>query len=866
MDHRSRGDGEGGDDRVGAGGWGAGGAGNAANDGSRGSRGSGPREGSRGLQLFAFGEIAFAVLALQIVLSRLIGSTISYYFAFLLVSLAMLGLGSGALLVQLAPRTFTRERSGAQAAWGSLAMAVCCLAGTLALLVIYPRLGIAGTASAGRRPWILAALFACLFPMFLCGGLVVAIVLADCRARFHRVYAVDLGAAALGCLAAVALLSGLTPVEVLLKVLAVLPATAAALFALSGGRRRLALLGLAAAAALLLAGNALAAARRVARPPHVTTMFRHEVLSEWNSFSSVRAFPGFFQTWALSPAYRGRRFPMLSLLIDGIGGSQIVRFDGDPRSLAAYDYLDADLTALGQQLVPAQGSELIIGPGGGVDVLQAVRRGRRDITLVEINPLVVRVVNQDLAAFSGRPYELPGVRTFVENGRTFILRTRNQWDLIDLTWVDFGGSATALAFSENYLYTVESYRELLRHLRPGGCFAFLRALGFGEMVVSDSMRGIAVAVEALRREGVADPGRQILVAGAVSPFHPRPMCYVLVKRSPFTAEEIARARDFLRRLEFVPIWLPDGGPAPAEILEPFSLFSGVIRATITASGADLERFYREAPYDIAPSTDDNPFYFAARGGPHRAPGPAVQDLAACLGLLLALLVPFVLVPLIPVARRMAPLGDGGWAALAYFSAIGAGYILIEIDLFHLLSVVLGNPTYTFATVLATLLLATGAGSLLGRRLAGAGPSALALAFIALCGSLLALLLGRSWLLAELVALPLPLRVACTVAVIAPLGFLMGLPMATGVTLIGARLDLMMWGWALNASCSVVASVAAVYLAMEKGISFTFALGSACYLAAGLLAQELWRRRPRRAAEQLAAAAAVEPAAERLTLG
>jgi SAM-dependent methyltransferase len=800
------------------------------------------------------------VLALQIVLSRLIGSTVSYYFAFLLISLAMLGLGSGALLVQLAPRRFTPERCGAQAAWGSLGMAASCLAGTLAALVLYPRLGIAGTAYAGHRPWVLAALFACLFPMFFCGGLVVAIVLADCRARFHRVYAVDLGAAALGCLAAVALLSGLTPVEVLLKVLAVLPATAAALFALGSGRRRLALLGLAAAAALLLAGNALAAARRIARPPHLTTMRRPEVLSEWNSFSSVRVFPGPFRTWALSPTYRGRRFPMLDLLIDGIGGSQIVYFDGDPRSLAAYDYLDADLTALGQQLVPAPGRELIIGPGGGVDVLQAVRRGRRDVTLVEINPLVVRVVNRDLAAFSGRPYGLPGVRTFVENGRTFILRTRDQWDLIDLTWVDFGGSATALAFSENYLYTVESFRELLRHLRPGGCFAFLRALGFGEMVVSDSMRGIAVAVEALRREGVADPGRQILVAGAVSPFHPRPMCYVLVKRSPFTAAETARARDFLRRLDFVPIWLPDGGPAPAEVLEPFSLFSGIIRATITTAGADLERFYRDAPYDITPSTDDNPFYFATRGGPHRAPGPAVQDLAACLGLLLALLVPFVLLPLIPVARRMAPLGGGGRAALAYFSAIGAGYILVEIDLFHLLSVVLGNPTYTLATVLATLLLATGAGSLLGRRLAAAGPSALALAFIALCGGLLALLLGRSWLLAELVALPLPLRVPCTAAVIAPLGFLMGLPMATGVRLIGARLDLMMWGWALNASCSVVASVAAVYLAMEKGIGFTFALGSACYLAAGLLAQELWRRRPRTAAELPAAAGAAGPAA------
>jgi predicted membrane-bound spermidine synthase len=802
----------------------------------------------RGLRLFAFGEIAFTILALQIVLSRLIGSTMSYYYAFLLVSLAMLGLGSGGLLVQLAPRRFTPERCAAQAAWGSLAMALCCLAGTLALLAIYPHLGLAGlaglpgTAAARQRPWLLAALFGCLFPAFLCGGLVVAIVLADLRARFHRVYAVDLLAAALGCLAAVALLSTLTPVEVLLKVLAVMPATAATLFAVAGARQRLALLCLGAALALLVAGNGLAGVPRIARPPHVATLFRRELLSEWNSFSSVRVFAGRFQTWALSPGYAGPRFSMLDLLIDGIGGTQIVNFDGDPRSLARYAYLEDDLTALGQQLVPAAGSELIVGPGGGVDVLQAVRRGRRDVTLVEINPLVVRVVNQDLAAFSGSPYRLPGVRTFVDNGRTFLLRSRRQWDLIDLTWVDFGGSATALAFSENYLYTVEAYRELLRHLRPGGCFAFLRALGFGELVVSDSMRGVAVAAEALRREGVADPGRQILVAGAISPYHPRPMCYVLVKRSPFSAAETAFAREFLRRRDFVPIWLPDGGPAAEEIVPPFSLFSGVIRATITTPERDLDRFYRQAPYDVAPATDDNPFYFAQRAGPNRPAGPAVRDLEVCLALLAGLLVPFVLLPLLPLLRRMQPLGAGGWAALGYFSAIGAGYVLIEIELFHRFSVVLGNPTYTFATVLATLLLSTGAGSLLARRLAGAGRPALAAAFLALVGGLLALLLSRAWLLAALVGLALPLRVAGTIAVVAPLGLLMGLPMATGVGLIGARLDLMLWGWALNASCSVLASVAAVYLAMEKGISFAFALGAGCYLAAGLLAQEMWRRR------------------------
>ena len=147
---------------------------------------------------------------------------------------------------------------------------------------------------------------------------------------------------------------------------------------------------------------------------------------------------------------------MLDLIIDGMGGTEIVRFDGNPASLKDYTYLDQDLTALASRLLPGNARQLIIGPGGGVDILQAVRAGRTDITVVEINPLIVSVVNRKLGWFSGRPYDLPGVRLVLENGRTFIKRTTDTFDLISLTWVDTGGSATALAFSENYLYTVEA--------------------------------------------------------------------------------------------------------------------------------------------------------------------------------------------------------------------------------------------------------------------------------------------------------------------------------------------------------------------------------------------------------------------------
>jgi spermidine synthase len=136
-------------------------------------------------------------------------------------------------------------------------------------------------------------------------------------------------------------------------------------------------------------------------------------------------------------------------MIDGIGGTQVVKFDGRKASLHQLEYLDHDLTALGQELAPSPGRRLVIGPGGGVDILQGVRAGATNLTAVEINPLVVSVVNSDLLAFSGAPYRLPGVNVVVENGRTFLERSRSAWDLISLTWVDTGGSAVALAATEN---------------------------------------------------------------------------------------------------------------------------------------------------------------------------------------------------------------------------------------------------------------------------------------------------------------------------------------------------------------------------------------------------------------------------------
>jgi len=791
--------------------------------------------------VLAFGLIAMSVLLVQVVLSRLFASIMTYYYAFMLISLAMLGLASGSLLVQLMPRVFTATRFSLQAMICGAAMGMFGIVGTLAVLAVYPHTNVGSLAFTPRQFWPLAGMFWCLFPFFLCGGLVVAMVFARYREHFNLLYAVDLVFAAGGCLLAIVLLEGSTPVQVLLGFCAV-PMLAGALF--GAADRRNAAGGVVAVAVMwLLAGLFLSQMATVAKPQHASWLTRPTVVSEWNAVSAIRVHPGRFFTWALSPRYSGPRLDMLDLIIDGTGGTEIVRFDGNPATLKEYAYLDQDLTALSNHLLPAVAKQLIIGPGGGVDILQAVHMGRDDITVVEINPLVVRVVNQILAPFSGRPYDLPGVRLVLENGRTFIKRNTDRFDLISLTWVDTGGSATALAFSENYLYTVEAFREFFNHLAPDGYFAFLRGLGRGEVSRTDSMRGIAVAWEALAQEGIADPARHMLVTAVDSPFFGRSMCFVLVKKSPLTAADVTRSLAFTGQYGFELLWAPAVGVDLPAAQPEFVDYAALVKTIVTER--DRPRMFREAPFDISLATDDNPFYFVERARPGQRAGIGVLQLQTLVIALMVLVVPFLFVPLLPSLRRVTDV-EQHWpsalAALAYFSLIGIAFMGVEIELFHVFALLLGSPIVTFAVVLASLLLSSGAGSYASSRLRNAGPLGLAAVFAALVGLLAVFMLTRGYLLSTVVAAPLPARVAATLLIVAPLGFLMGMPMPLGMGLVARSERLVLWGWSLNGVFSVLASVGAIYSAIHIGTTRTFAIAAAAYVLAAVMLQ-IVRRRP-----------------------
>jgi len=317
---------------------------------------------------------------------------------------------------------------------------------------------------------------------------------------------------------------------------------------------------------------------------------------------------------------------------------------------------------------------------------------------------------------------------------------------------------------------------------------------------------------------------------------------VLVKRSPFTAADVARSKEFTEQYGFETLWAPPVGvefrPPPAE----FADYTALVRSILTER--DRAKMFRDAPFDISLATDDNPFYFVERARPGQRAGVGVLQLQTLFGALLVLIIPFLLLPLVSTFRRGSeePAGQpalGVAAAIAYFSLIGVGFMGVEIEMFHVFALLLGSPIVTFSVVLAGLLLSSGVGSYAAGRLQHSHAAAAGV-FVALLALLAVFLLTRGYLLSSVVAAPMAARVGATLLIVAPLGFLMGMPMPLGMSQVAGSPRLVLWGWSLNGVFSVLASVGAIYCAIYWGTTRTFMLAAVTYLLAGLMLQVLRR--------------------------
>jgi hypothetical protein len=753
---------------------------------------------------------ALATLLVELSLTRIFSVVFYYHFAFLAISIALFGLGAGGVFSYVVAgwRGPLYARLGGLAALNSVAVL-----GSLVFLLTRP----------GEPGYLTLALvyFTTALPFFL-AGTVLSLVIADTVQKVDRVYFFDLMGAGAGCLLLVPLLNRFGGPNTVIAAAAVYAVSASIWFNLAGKLAgRAGGVGLALALVFLLIYNARAPVIdvRYAKGARLS----NERFVKWNSSSRV----------ALAPEGASNR---LMIVIDADAATSIPNIDF--ANLAEKDR--ATLLSQGPGLPYALrpgAKTLVIGPGGGYDVARALASGSRDITGVEVNPIIANTIMRErFAALSGGLYLRPDVHIHVEDGRSYVRRTRDRFQVIQATLVDTWASTAAGAFalSESTLYTTDAFRDYLDRLSDDGVLAFTR---WGFQPPRESLRVVVLARTALELLGERDAALHVMVLREGTPedlANWGSTDTILIARKPFQASDIARIKQIAANGRIQPVYLP--GDEPSNVFGEYLL------------RRDPGSFLKSYAYDVSPVGDNRPFFFytvqphdiwhfvtsASRLNADYKINRAVPLLfgLTCISLL-AVVLTLSLPPLVLGSRL--PCEAGVRAYLAYFVLIGVGYILIQVALIQKFVLFLGHPTYALTVIVFSMLIASGLGSYYSSKLLRGRDNRWRVLLWGVAVAVSALALAAGPLTGGLVGLPLAARVLVTVLAILPAGFLMGMPFPTGLTRLDAlHRPAVRWAWALNAASSVLGSVAAIFLAIYIGLRETLLVGAACYVVASFV--------------------------------
>ena len=746
-----------------------------------------PRWGEYG----AIAAVSCAVLLFEILVTRILSVTLSYHFAFLTISLAMLGLAAAAVALSFDPPT---PRTLFMSLYASA------LALPLAVLAI-------AHFGASRRGDLIFWVGVILLPMFTLGASICVLLLRARGERIARMYAADLGGAAAGALMAVPLLHGL-PTPSVVAALGVLPLLAAIL---AGAPRRAVPLAL---MAVLVASAAWSAPYRLTysrfyvedRPP---------LYEKWTPTARITIFDRMnedFLGWGLGANYRGPgKVDHYWLDQDGSAGSPILAYTPG----AAYPrHLEYDVVSAAYPLVSARRA-CIVGGGGGRDILKALEGGAGEVEVVEINPYTVDAVSRVFRAYSGDPYHLPGVHAFVGEGRNHFSHSEVPCDVIEISQIDtFAASAAgAYALSENSLYTVEAIRMFWSHLTDGGVLSISRWVAGPAW--PEAVRLVLLEVEALRREGITEPRDHLIVLAAGNTAN------VMLFRQRVTPELLRRAGELAARRGFAVLW-PIAGPANAVSELGLALAQGP--GSMTRRG-----------YDVSPPTDDRPFFFQTLdilSGSSRVAevGTEREQSVTLLRRLVVILatLSFLLVLLPVVARGALPRGPQFARSTIFFSCLGFAFMFVEIPLLQRLALYLGHPSYATTVVLGSLLVGAGLGSSRAARIPLARRRLVALLVPLAVGVLVSFLM---WAARATIDQPFAVRVAISVTALVLAGVMMGMPFPMGMANFDDRDR--SWYWAVNGATSVLASVLAIVIALVAGFPAVLGCAIAIYLLAAV---------------------------------
>lgn len=780
--------------------------------------------------------VAMTTLMFEVLLTRIFSATMWYHYGFLAISVGMFGMTFGAIIVYLRPATFTPERTPYHLARATLSFAVSLVIALFMQLCIpfFPTPTVLGGFSIFATVAVIAV-------PFTFSGMAVALALTKSTTNVGRLYAADLCGAGMGCLLLFWMLNlfdGLSTAVVL----SAIGCVAAAIYAHAAGARRL--LALSVLGTCLFGGLGIywGVLSREGVPP-LRVMWVKGQLTEkplyekWNSYSRVAiqgdpTEPNPPEGWGLSARFAYAPVAQLTLDIDAGAGTRLTKFTGD---LSEADYLRHDVTSLAHYLRP-QADMLIVGSGGGRDVLAALVFDQRSIRAVEMNPAIVDAVNGTFGDFTGHLDRDPRVTFVVDEARSYLARIEDRFDLLQISLIDTWAATAAGAFvlSENSLYTVEAYGVFLNRLKYDGVLSVSRryqASNPGEL-----LRLTTLASRALLNIGAKNPREHIVIAKSRFPSAKKPgelqpdgVATLLVCRRPFTSEELDQLDAVLDEHGFQVVLTPRAGSSMfARLADPATMDADIAIHTL----------------NLTPPTDESPFFFnmlrfrdifherLRNDEMGRAGNLKAVFILGILVIVVGIMTVVLIVPPLVMTLDFRAVRHAAMP-IVYFAGIGLGFMFVEVSQLQRLIVFLGHPIYGLTVVLFAVLLSSGLGSLFSEsvapeRIASRG----AVILFGLLVALVAFAFASPVLIHTFASATTPVRILVSVAMIFPVGLLMGTAFPLGLRAsFGRHEALGPFLWAVNGSASVCASVLATAISLSTSISASFWVGFAAYLMA-----------------------------------
>ena len=791
----------------------------------------------------AIALVSAAALAYEVLQTRLFSISQWHHFAYMIISLALLGYGVSGTFIALARERLLSHFRGAfvtQVVGLGISMPACYI---LAQRIPFHAEQVLWDP---QQPLFLLGVYLLLAIPFFFAANAIGLALSRFGRRAAGIYAADLLGAGLGSLGIIGLLFLVFPG----RSVAIVAGLGLAAAAVAWRELRLRPGG----AALLLLALALLMA--IATPGR----WLQPEISQYKGLSQTLEIPG---TEVLakrssplgllhvvaSPEVPLRQAPGLSLrasseipeqvavFTDGSGLSPIARYDGQREALA---YMDQTTSALPYHLASIQ-RVAVLGAGGGSGVLQALYHQVPEIDAVEVNPQMASLVTDRFAEFSGNLYERPGVSLHIAEARGFLTTTPRRYDLVQLAMVQAAGASAAglHALNESYIYTVEALQTYLQRLRPGGYLAITR---WAKLPPRDTLKLIATARQALEREGVQSPGEHLVLIRNWQ------TATLLIKRGPVSGDEVEALRHFAQDRAF------DVAYHPGITRESVNRFN-VLRepyfyeGTKALLGPRAPSFREDYKFNLRPATDNRPYFFhfmkwsalpelldlRGQGGMPLIEWGYLVLIATLLQALVLSLV-LILVPLL-VNRRMRALASRSHLrgrTLAYFGALGFAFLFVEMAFIQRFILFLHHPVYATGVVLTAFLVFASLGSAvsgsLGRRMGLRRAMVLATVGIAVVGALYAL--GLTPALQPMLGWPDLARIGISLLLIAPLAFVMGMPFPLGLTALGDYAPgLIPWAWGINGCTSVISAVLGTLLALHLGFTLVVVFALVLYAVA-----------------------------------